>query len=321
MGRSSQKTSPASRFLIPESAPELLRGPKWLQDIRERSRRSFNESPVPPRGLHLWRYTDPATFLIPHDGSPDSTHDDSVLPAKEPMSEHREKDSTSRFVHDVGGRDIELRGVDELISHGVVVCRLSEAVDRHRELVEQYLYRLINSRSGKFEAQNSALWNDGIFVFVPDSVRVTEPIHLLRQAGRSGSVQFHRLLVVVGRNAELTVIDEYISGRDGDRDTGHVNSAVEIFGFQESRVRYVPLQRYAHRMNSYLTHRATLERGAVMLTVPLDFGGAVSKHNYGVTLAGEGAESDIIGLLFTSCLLYTSPSPRDQRGSRMPSSA
>ena len=26
-------------------------------------------------------------------------------------------------------------------------------------------------------------------------------------------------------------------------------------------------------------------------------------------------------LLYTNCLLYTSPSPRDQRGSRMPSSA
>ena len=28
-----------------------------------------------------------------------------------------------------------------------------------------------------------------------------------------------------------------------------------------------------------------------------------------------------LGVLFTICLLYTSPSPRDQRGSRMPSSA
>ena len=27
------------------------------------------------------------------------------------------------------------------------------------------------------------------------------------------------------------------------------------------------------------------------------------------------------GIIFHSCLLYTSPSPRDQRGSRMPSSA
>ena len=31
--------------------------------------------------------------------------------------------------------------------------------------------------------------------------------------------------------------------------------------------------------------------------------------------------SDITACVLSSCLLYTSPSPRDQRGSRMPSSA
>ena len=31
--------------------------------------------------------------------------------------------------------------------------------------------------------------------------------------------------------------------------------------------------------------------------------------------------ADFAGFLLESCLLYTSPSPRDQRGSRMPSSA
>ena len=30
---------------------------------------------------------------------------------------------------------------------------------------------------------------------------------------------------------------------------------------------------------------------------------------------------DVVNLAVTRCLLYTSPSPRDQRGSRMPSSA
>ena len=32
-------------------------------------------------------------------------------------------------------------------------------------------------------------------------------------------------------------------------------------------------------------------------------------------------DGKILGLVFSGCLLYTSPSPRDQRGSRMPSSA
>ena len=40
------------------------------------------------------------------------------------------------------------------------------------------------------------------------------------------------------------------------------------------------------------------------------------------TIEGKGAPSEIwTSLRSTRCLLYTSPSPRDQRGSRMPSSA
>ena len=42
-------------------------------------------------------------------------------------------------------------------------------------------------------------------------------------------------------------------------------------------------------------------------------------------LIALGARSLVVDfedlLLFNNCLLYTSPSPRDQRGSRMPSSA
>ena len=37
--------------------------------------------------------------------------------------------------------------------------------------------------------------------------------------------------------------------------------------------------------------------------------------------AGSPVGSTLVAALVTDCLLYTSPSPRDQRGSRMPSSA
>ena len=43
-----------------------------------------------------------------------------------------------------------------------------------------------------------------------------------------------------------------------------------------------------------------------------------------MTLASHSEQADLIASLTTqniTCLLYTSPSPRDQRGSRMPSSA
>ena len=40
-----------------------------------------------------------------------------------------------------------------------------------------------------------------------------------------------------------------------------------------------------------------------------------------VSLVGVFVDCDVEAINHYSCLLYTSPSPRDQRGSRMPSSA
>jgi Fe-S cluster assembly protein SufD len=37
-----------------------------------------------------------------------------------------------------------------------------------------------------------------------------------------------------------------------------------------------------------------------MMTIPLDFGSSVSKHNFGVRLTGEGAESSMYGMLFAA---------------------
>ena len=41
----------------------------------------------------------------------------------------------------------------------------------------------------------------------------------------------------------------------------------------------------------------------------------------GVALTGDADDLASLGTESGACLLYTSPSPRDQRGSRMPSSA
>ena len=58
--------------------------------------------------------------------------------------------------------------------------------------------------------------------------------------------------------------------------------------------------------------------------------GEINKYNFrtettGVFKARKGIDAEIVNQISDiknePCLLYTSPSPRDQRGSRMPSSA
>ena len=62
---------------------------------------------------------------------------------------------------------------------------------------------------------------------------------------------------------------------------------------------------------------ATFEPALVSTTQPQESGEQESRKQEEVFVDWKVPEV----ALFISCLLYTSPSPRDQRGSRMPSSA
>ncbi len=301
MNKTSTKSTPGSEYLIDEFAPALKRGPQWLRKRRRVLRQEFNSTPLPHRGLHTWRYTNPNKFLIKHDTVLDTAFGNGYNAVEKVELTHLEQGHLSGLVTDHGGQEIKFHGLEELSEKGIVVTTLSEAVSRHQEIVERYLYQLVNGKTGKFEAMNGALFNDGIFIHVPNGQTVEKPLHLLHEAGRENSAHFHRVLIVVGKNAELTVIDEYGGGAsDIDQGVSYTNSAVEIFGSEESRVRYVLLQRQAAAAHLYLTHRARIERGATMLTIPLSFGASTSKQNFGVTLNGEGAESKMYGLLFGS---------------------
>jgi Fe-S cluster assembly protein SufD len=258
-----------SKDTIPDSIPELGLGPDWLKEHRRSSRDQFNAQPLPHRGVALWRYTDPSDLIA--------------------------------FMHAAEDEVVNFAIPNEAREKGVIVMSLAEAIESNFELVEPHLYQLVNSESGKLEAENSALWRSGAFVYVPDKVALSEPIHLTHHVGQAGSSAYPRTLIVVGEQSELTLIDEYEGGPSTEtEDHAHLNGAVEIIGMEASHTRYISLQRLSRATRFYQTHRARIARSATMLTIPLAFGGSLTKQNFGVRLDGAGAESRMYGLLFGS---------------------
>ncbi len=199
---------------------------------------------------------------------------------------------------DLGGQKVTIYSGPAIAKHKIIVAPLSDAVTKYTQLVEPHLYHLINSQTGKFEAMNGALWQDGIFIYVPKGVTLEQPIHLLREAGQAGSAQFPRLLVVVGENADVTIVDEYGGGSVSGDGIAYSNGVVEIFGQQDSRVQ-VCLPAAPDDRHELLSDAPGADRaGAQMLTIPLAFGAALSKQNFGVMMNGAGAHSKMFGLLF-----------------------
>lgn len=285
---------------ISNSSPALERGPVWLKKRRHALSKDFNLMPLPERGLHLWRYTDPEKFLFDNEKICETTYGENFTVVEKLEKDNLKKGNLACLVTDMGGRDISVYK-SESFNDDIVVCSLSDAVEKYQQLINQHLYSLVSSKNGKFEAMNGALWNDGIFIYIPDGKTLDKPIHLLRESGLSNSSQFPRLLIIAGENAEATIIDEYGGGSiDANKGVSYTNSAVEIIAGDDSRMRYISIQRMSPGANTYLTHRANLGAGASMLTIPLAFGSAVSKANFGIILNGQGADSKIYGMTFGS---------------------
>ena len=68
---------------------------------------------------------------------------------------------------------------DKLAAVGVIFCSMSEAIQNHPDLVQQYLGSVVPTGDNFFAALNSAVFTDGSFVYIPKGVRCPDgTVHL-----------------------------------------------------------------------------------------------------------------------------------------------
>jgi Fe-S cluster assembly protein SufD len=266
--------------------------PAWLRGLRARAAEVYAAAPLPSRATHLWRFTPPEPFLTaagaPGPGVRDGTGGEPAWPdaiaeawsrgALAGAAWLRGPDLAKAVLGDAAGRA------------GVMLASLHDAAARHSGLVQPYLGTLVDPDFGKFEALNAAVWDGGIFLYVPGGVRLDAPVHLLRDVG-PGTVS--RLLIVAEDGAAVTVIEE-IGGGSGPASVSH--GVVEIVAGAESDVRCVTVQRLDATAVAHETRRAGLRTDARFLHVHAALGAGLAKANLGAVLAGRGAEARFAGI-------------------------
>ncbi|HNY07043.1 MAG TPA: Fe-S cluster assembly protein SufB [Bacteroidales bacterium] len=131
---------------------------------------------------------------------------------------------------------------DTLSKLGIIFCSFSEAVQKHPDLIKQYLGSVVPSDDNFFASLNSAVFTDGSFCYIPKGVRC--PIELSTyfriNAARTG--QFERTLIVADEGA-------YVSYMEGctapQRDENQLHAAiVEIIAMKDAEVKYSTVQNW-----------------------------------------------------------------------------
>jgi Fe-S cluster assembly protein SufD len=266
--------------------------PSWLTEQRLAAWDVATTLPIPTMTTEGWRRTDLSGLDLvrlieqrPPGGRPTDGR------ALEPS----ELGDSAGMLRLVDGAPAERWLSPELERRGVLLMPLDRAVRERPELVERYLGRSISGEDSKFVAIAGALWENGVFLYVPRGVGVELPI-VGQTAMATGAPCFFRTLILVEEGAEVTYVDDHRS-EDGVGEA-LASGAVEIYAGQAARVRYANLQQWDEQTWHFNRLRALTGRDARVDWLTVAVGGRLHRAELEVALEGQGSEAELIGLIF-----------------------
>ena len=131
---------------------------------------------------------------------------------------------------------------EELTKQGIIFCSMSEAIQKHPELVKKYLGSVIPITDHYFATLNSAVFTDGSFVYIPEGVRCPMELSTYFRINASETGQFERTLIVADKNSYVS----YLEGCTAPmRDENQLHAAnVELVALDDAEIKYSTVQNW-----------------------------------------------------------------------------
>jgi Fe-S cluster assembly protein SufB len=131
---------------------------------------------------------------------------------------------------------------DTLSKLGIIFCSFSEAVQKHPDLVKQYMGTVVPYTDNFFATLNSAVFTDGSFCYIPKGVRCPMELSTYFRINAANTGQFERTLLIADEGA-------YVSYMEGctapQRDENQLHAAiVEIVALKDAEVKYSTVQNW-----------------------------------------------------------------------------
>jgi len=227
----------------------------------------------PDRVQHLWKFTDPRHHL-PDDATPRPLVATAATAGD---------DFAARIVLRPGAAPAVNLSADAL-AVGLVVAPIGNAMDLTQPEDGP-------RPSGLFHDLNDALWNCGVRIVLPPGAVIQAPLLITVQADAVATLP--RVIVAAGEGAGLTVIEEHIGGGEAIRVVGRS----VLHAAAGSRVNHVLVQSWEDGVHGHLTVRGYAARDADLQTVFVSVGGDRAKVELLTDLIGDGARSEMRGLV------------------------
>ncbi|HAJ05359.1 MAG TPA: Fe-S cluster assembly protein SufD [Chloroflexi bacterium] len=270
----------------------------WYVDQRKKARKIFNGIDFPTIEDEAWRRTDIEridwnSFLS---GYADNNNiKDIKLDVPNHLLNPLVDDDHGGQIVVSGGNVVGSNVSADIEEQGVIFCDFVTATNKHSDLLNKYLSKLVDVDSGKHAAMAATFVDQGVFLYVPAGVSVSTPLHSVFWLTQSA--HFSRVVVVVEDGASLTYAHELAS----DSQEEHLHSGtVEVYVGDNSEFKFVELQSLSSKCYHFSHERCQVGRNGQFDWVFSAIGSKLTKSFLDLDLLGDGAWGRMSGFYFAA---------------------
>jgi Fe-S cluster assembly protein SufD len=271
---------------------ERLSGsPEWLATRRRSAWAAYSELPFPSSARDEdWRRTPINRLELERFDVTAEAGDDAIALCRERRDAAA---ADAAFFVDAPEGVRGVHGAEPLTAQGLIIEPLRDAARLHPELVARGLEHVAPGDS-HFTAMWNALWEGGVFVYVPRGVSAMVPLWVAHAAAEGG-LSFPGLVVVLDDDARLTLVEDHVSA------SGRTHAAVGVTATtlgSGARLDHVVVQDWSAQAWHVGLLRARQLGGSRLRLYGASLGGHVQKAWWETVMEGAGGEAEVNAIAF-----------------------
>ncbi|MFO0987756.1 MAG: Fe-S cluster assembly protein SufB [Alphaproteobacteria bacterium] len=189
---------------------------------------------------------------------------------------------------------------------GIIFCSISEAMQKHPELVRQYIGTVVPYTDNFYATLNSAVFSDGSFVYVPKGVRCPMELSTYFRINASETGQFERTLIIADSGSYVS----YLEGCTAPmRDENQLHAAVvELVALDDAEIKYSTVQNWypgdengKGGIYNFVTKRGACRgRNSKISWTQVETGSAITWKYPSCILQGDNSQGEFYSVAITN---------------------
>lgn len=192
-----------------------------------------------------------------------------------------------------------------LAEKGIIFCPISEAIQKHPELVKKYMGTIVPQRDNFYAALNSAVFTDGSFCYIPKGVRCPMELSTYFRINEGGTGQFERTLLIADEGSYVS----YLEGCTAPaRDENQLHAAVvELIALDDAEIKYSTVQNWypgnaegKGGVFNFVTKRGICHKNSKISWTQVETGSAITWKYPSCILKGDNSIGEFYSIAVTN---------------------